>query len=249
VLWNGSWGYDLATPLIKEMRDLLKQSIAELCEYEKGKGGRLYFSIEPKPNEGHPKMLIPTVASALIFWEELNKKYGTFLEKVGVNLEFGHSEMIGLDLINDIAEEISNNALMHLHLNSQGMTDSITLGGPGMYDVDHGFKISGQGISIARMISDTGYSRWKGHDMQPRSYDNEEQAIERVIRSILSWEACAKAGKELDLEGMKKHFEKRDTARVEDMMGMALVKAREYFGEMYNQSLLLKNKKEDISNS
>ncbi len=27
--------------------------------------------------------------------------------------------------------------------------------------------------------------------MQPRAYDNEEQAIDRVVRSILSWEACA----------------------------------------------------------
>jgi len=238
VLWNGSWGYDLATPLIKEMRDLLKQGVKELCEYEKNKGGKLFFSIEPKPNEGHPKMLIPTVASALIFWNELKKEYGTEIDKCGVNLEFGHSEMIGLDLINDIAEEIANNSLTHLHLNSQGMSDGITLGGSGMYDVDHGFKISGQGISIARIISEAKYSRWKGHDMQPRPYDNEEQAIERVIRSILSWEACAKAGKELDIKKMKEYFEKRETAKIEDMMGQALINARKYFEEMYNNSLL-----------
>ena len=25
--------------------------------------------------------------------------------------------------------------------------------------------------------------------MQPRGYDNEEQAIDRVVRSVLSWEA------------------------------------------------------------
>jgi xylose isomerase len=242
VLWNGSWGYDLATPLIKSMRELLKKGVADLCKYEKELGGELYLSIEPKPNEGHPKMLIPTVASALIFWNELKKEYNVDLNKVGVNLELGHSEMIGLDPINDISEEISNNALVHLHLNSQGMDDGITLGGPGMYDVDHGFKISGQGIALARIISDANYSRWKGHDMQPRPYDNEEQAIERVIRSILSWEACVKAGKGLDLQKMKEYLIKRDTAKVEDMMGSSMIKARKYFDEMYSESLLKKEK-------
>jgi len=38
--------------------------------------------------------------------------------KKGVNKEFGHSEMIGLDQVYDTIEEIDNNALVYMHLNS-----------------------------------------------------------------------------------------------------------------------------------
>ena len=48
----------------------LKDSVAALCKYEAEQGGELYIGFEPKPNEGHPAMLIPTVASAIAFWEE-----------------------------------------------------------------------------------------------------------------------------------------------------------------------------------
>ena len=47
----------------------------KLCQYEEKLGGDLYFSLEPKPNEGHPSMLIPTVASALVFWNKLEKEF------------------------------------------------------------------------------------------------------------------------------------------------------------------------------
>ncbi len=51
----------------------MKESVAALCKYEAELGGRLYIGIEPKPNEGHPAMLIPTVASALVFWNTLER--------------------------------------------------------------------------------------------------------------------------------------------------------------------------------
>ena len=65
VIWNGSFGYDIATIGIKQMYQNLKESVAGLCKYEQKKGGNLFIGFEPKPNEGHPAMLIPTVASAL----------------------------------------------------------------------------------------------------------------------------------------------------------------------------------------
>ncbi|MEM4713107.1 MAG: hypothetical protein QXQ61_00995, partial [Candidatus Bathyarchaeia archaeon] len=77
-------------------------------KHEEKKGGKLYFAIEPKPNEGHPAMLLPTVASAIAFWRKLASEYGISLDKKGVNKEFGHSEMIGLDHLYDTVEEIDN---------------------------------------------------------------------------------------------------------------------------------------------
>ena len=84
VIWNGSFGYDLATTGVQQMYQNLKDGIAGICQYEAQKGGDLYIGIEPKPNEGHAAMLLPTVASAIIFWHKLEKEYG-ILTRSGVH--------------------------------------------------------------------------------------------------------------------------------------------------------------------
>ena len=233
VLWNGSYGYDIASIGIKKMYKNLKDSVASLCKYEESKGGELYIGFEPKPNEGHPAMLIPTVASGLLFWCKLKEEYGINIDKKGINKEFGHSEMIGLDHVYDTVEEIDSDAIIHMHLNSQGYNDGIILGGPGKYDIDHGARINGMNIAIAGLILDINYSRWKGHDMQTRAYDNGEQGIDRVIRSILSWEACEKAASELDTNSLLNYLIKRETAKAEDLVRSAVINAYNIFDEMY----------------
>ncbi len=233
VIWNGSFGYDIATVGIRQMYQNLKESVAGLCKYEATKGGQLRIGFEPKPNEGHPAMLIPTVASAIVFWRKVAEEFGVSLANKGVNKEFGHSEMIGLDAVYDTVEELDNGMMVHMHLNSQGYNDGIILGGPGKYDIDHGARVNGMNIAIAGLIQEAGYDRWKGHDMQPRAYDNAQQAINRVIRSVLSWEACERAAKELKTRDLLKALAARDTAVAEDMMRAAVVNAQKYFDEMY----------------
>ncbi len=233
VIWNGSFGYDIATVGIRQMYQNLKESVAGLCKYEQKKGGSLYIAFEPKPNEGHPAMLIPTVASAILFWRKIEEEFGVSRKNKGVNKEFGHSEMIGLDHVYDSVEELDNDMMVHMHLNSQGYNDGIILGGPGKYDIDHGARINGMNIAIAGLIQQAGYCRWKGHDMQTRAYDTGEQGIDRVVRSVLSWEACEKAAKELDTKALMNVLARRETAKAEDMMRAAVMAAQQYFDEMY----------------
>jgi len=233
VIWNGSFGYDIATIGIKQMYQNLKESVAGLCKYEQKKGGKLHIGFEPKPNEGHPAMLIPTVASAIAFWRKVKEEFGVDLKNKGINKEFGHSEMIGLDHVHDTVEELDNNMMVHMHLNSQGYNDGIIFGGPGKYDIDHGARVNGMNVAIAGLIQQAGYARWKGHDMQTRAYDNAEQGIDRVVRSVLSWEACEKAAQELDTKALMGVLAKRQTAEAEDMMRAAVVAAQNYFDEMY----------------
>jgi len=233
VLWNGSFGYDIATIGIRKMYQNLKESVAALCKYEQRKGGGLFIGFEPKPNEGHPAMLIPTVASALLFWRRIEEEFGISRSKKGVNKEFGHSEMIGLDHVYDTVEELDNDAMVHMHLNSQGYNDGIILGGPGKFDIDHGARINGMNIAIASLICQDGFARWKGHDMQPRAYDDVEQALDRVVRSVLSWHACEYAGRRLDAVALMRHLQNRQTAKAEDMMRSAVVEAQRYFDQIY----------------
>jgi len=234
VIWNGSFGYDIATVGIKQMYQNLKESVAGLCKYEADKGGELYIAFEPKPNEGHPAMLIPTVASALLFWYRVEKEFGIDISKKGVNKEFGHSEMIGLDHVADTVEELDNGMCVHMHLNSQGYNDGIILGGPGKYDIDHGARVNGMNVAIAGLIQQAGYARWKGHDMQTRAYDDTQQGIDRVVRSVLSWEACENAARELDTNALMAALAARETAKAEDMMRAAVVSAQKEFNAMYN---------------
>jgi xylose isomerase len=233
VLWNGSYGYDLASPGIAEMYRNLKESVAGLCRYEAEKGGELYVAIEPKPNEGHPAMLLPTVASTILFWKKLGEEYGVDLGRKGVNKEFGHSEMVGLDHVYDTVEEVDNGMLVHMHVNSQGYNDGIILGGPGKFDIDHGARINGMNVAIAGLMRRAGFSRWKGHDMQVRPYDNREQALDRVVRSILSWEACELAEREMDSESLLEHLAKRETAAAEDLVRETVLGAYRHFDRMY----------------
>ncbi len=156
VLWNGSFGYDLASTGIAQMYRNLKESVAGLCRREAEKGGELFMAIEPKPNEGHPAMLLPTVASAILFWKRLAEEYGVDLASKGINKEFGHSEMIGLDHVYDTVEEIDNGMLVHMHVNSQGYNDGIILGGPGKFDIDHGARINGMNVAVAGLARQRG---------------------------------------------------------------------------------------------
>jgi xylose isomerase len=211
----------------------LKESIAGLCKYEAEAGGKLFFAIEPKPNEGHPALLLPTVASALLFWYKLEQEFGISRAKKGTNKEFGHSEMVSLDHVYDTVEELDNGMLLHMHLNSQGYNDGIVLGGPGKYDIDHGVRINGMNIAIAGLLKEAGFDRWKGHDMQVRAYDSEKQGVDRVIRSVLAWDACEKAAAKLDTKKLMQLLAKRETALVEDMMRDSVVFACKYFNEIY----------------
>lgn len=233
VIWNGSFGYDLASCAIRDMYRNLLASLAQACQFEEQLGGLLYWGLEPKPNEGHPALLLPTVASALVAWWRLHERFGVSLKRKGVNKEFGHSEMLGLDPVYDTVEELECGMLTHMHLNSQGLNDGIVLGGPGKFDIDHGVRINAVNIAIASLIEDAGYARWKGHDMQPRPYDNAAQAQDRVVRSILSWEACAHAAREMDTAQLLELLAARQSARAEDLLRHAVVYAQHVFDGMY----------------
>jgi xylose isomerase len=178
-------------------------------------------------------MLLPTVASALLMFRRIEEEFGVSRRKKGVNKEFGHSEMIGLDHVYDSVEELDNNAMIHMHLNSQGYNDGIILGGPGKYDIDHGTRINGMNVAIAKLIQDAGYERWKGHDMQVRAYDNTDQGLDRVIRSILSWEACEKAARNFDSKQLMEFLTNRETAKAEDLVRQSVMAAYQYFDELY----------------
>ncbi len=87
--------------------------------------------------------------------------------------------------------------------------------------------------AIAGLILETGYSRWKEHGMQIKAYDNEEKSIDRVIRSILSWEAHEKAAVKINKNELHKLLENIDTAKAEDLIIDTVTDAYYFFDKMY----------------
>lgn len=234
VLWNGAWGYDIPHPLLPEMLDNLDESMALVVKYESDRGGKCYIDIEPKGNEGHPNMLVPTVASALALWRRVGKK-GVDVSRCGVNMEFGHSQMLGLDHLNDMSEMLGEGKITHIHANDQGY-DGIRGGGPGKFDIDHGVALVGPNIGLVRALQDSGYQRWVGHDMQARPHDSEEQAYNRVIQSMVNWKALERVASEFPMDELRGYLEKRDTLPVELLIGDMMSNARTYANGMLDKA-------------
>ena len=80
-----------------------------MCEYVKDQGYTLRFALEPKPNEPRADIYLPTVGSMLGFIATLEHS-----EMVGVNPEFAHETMAGLNFVHAVAQAIdAEQALPH----------------------------------------------------------------------------------------------------------------------------------------
>ena len=73
-----------------------------------------------------------------------------------------------------------------------------------------------------------------GHDLPGMARYVQEQGIDRVVRSVLSWEACESAARKLDTSALMAALTARETAKAEDIMRAAVVSAQKSFDEMYN---------------
>jgi xylose isomerase len=232
-VWNGSFGYEIPSVLVKDMLTLADKAIAELLRYAWKKDPQIRFGIEPKPNEGHAAMLYQTSGEVLALRGRL-RSAGIDVTNFGLINEFGHTEMAGLDLVQEYAAAALENAIIHVHANSQG-ADGVRLGGSGKFDIDYGIEPTSTAIGVAQILAESKYSGWIEHDMQPRPYDNAEQNIDRIVRSICNWEAIMRTIETGGIERSK--LERLATARkmmeFEDMMRDAVSKAHTLSCELY----------------
>jgi len=136
-------------------------------------------------------MLIPTVASALLFWRKLERVRHPRRRK-GVNKEFGHSEMIGLDRSTTASRSWTTRPWCTAP-EQPGPQRRADPRRTGKYDIDHG---PGERAEHRHGRPHPGgrLQPLEGPRHADRPYDNAAQAG-RVVRSILSWEACAQAAR------------------------------------------------------
>lgn len=232
-IWNGSFGYEIPSVLVMDMLKRADDAVARLVEYAAQVAPGVKVSLEPKPNEGHAAMLYQTSGEVLALRSRLRER-GVNVGGFGLINEFGHTEMAGLDLVQEYAAAALEGAIVHVHANSQG-GDGVRLGGAGKFDIDFGVAPTASTLAVAQILAETDYAGWVEHDMQPRPYDSEEQNIEHVVRSLCNWEAIARTVEEGGLERarLEKLAAARDMVAFEDAVRDAVAGAHALSKELY----------------
>lgn len=163
VFWGGREGTE--TDASKDPRDGVKryrECLNFLAEYDMAQGYNYKFALEPKPNEPRGDIYLPTVGSALGFIATLDKP-----EKFGVNPEYAHETMAGLNFVHAVGQAIDAGKLFHIDLNGQK---------PGRYDQD--FRFGAEDIKanffLVKLLEDSGYTGSRHFDAHAYRTEDED---------------------------------------------------------------------------
>lgn len=163
VFWGGREGSE--TDAYRDPRGAIKyfrDAINYLCEYAREQGYNMRFALEPKPNEPRGDLYLPTVGHALHFISTLDHP-----EMVGVNPEFAHETMAGLNFVHAVAEALEAGKLFHIDLNDQVM---------GRYDQDFRFASENpkRAFFLVKLLEESGYDGPRHFDAH--AYRTEDEA-------------------------------------------------------------------------
>src|SRR5437867_10057683 len=153
VFWGGREGSEVDAA--RDPREAIKwfrECMNFLCEYVLDNGLGMKFALEAKANEPRSDIYLPTTGAMLAFVETLDHP-----EMVGVNPEYAHETMPGLNFHHAVAQAIERGKLFHIDLNGQK---------PGKYDQDLRFGSEDQKgcFFLVKLLEDSG---WDG----PRHFD------------------------------------------------------------------------------
>ncbi len=197
LFWGGREGADV--DIAKDPIEALKRfrdCINFLCAYVMDQGYRMVFSIEPKPNEPRSDTYLATAGHALAFIATLDHP-----EMVGVNPEWAHIKMAGLNPLHEFAQCLEVGKLVDIHLNAQK---------PLRYDQDMSFGADNpkEALLVVKLLSDYGYSGTKTFDAHP--YRTEADPWDFVER-------CMRAYKALELKVHEVNADARLCAMLEEL--------------------------------
>lgn len=146
VLWGGREGTETDAcrrpdEAIKRLRD----GVNYLCEYSLDMNYGFHFALEAKPNEPRGDIYMATTGAYLGFIPTLDHP-----EMVGVNPEFAHESMAGLNFLHAVAQAWEAGKLFHIDLNDQM---------PGRYDQDFRFGAANLKSTfwLVKFLEDVGY--------------------------------------------------------------------------------------------
>lgn len=147
VFWGGREGSEVDAA--KNPLDALKwmrEALNFLNEYQRERGYNFRFALEAKPNEPRGDLFLATTGNMLAFIETLDRP-----ENVGVNPEYAHETMAGLNFMHHVAQAIDAGKLFHIDLNGQK---------PGRFDQDLRFGSEDQkgNFYLVKLLEENEYS-------------------------------------------------------------------------------------------
>ena len=153
VMWGGREGVEAdAAKDVRAALDRYKEAVDLCCEYINERNYGMRIALEPKPNEPRGDILLPTVGHALAFINELEHP-----AMVGLNPEFAHETMSGLNFTHGVAQAMWHGKLFHIDLNAQRI---------GKFDQD--FRFGSEGIRdafyLVRLLEDSGWTGMRHFD-------------------------------------------------------------------------------------
>lgn len=147
VLWGGREGVetDACRARADEAVKRLREAVDYLCEYNIAQKYGYRFALEAKPNEPRGDIYMATTGHYLGFIPTLAHP-----EMVGVNPEFAHETMAGLNFMHGVAQAWEAGKLFHIDLNDQY---------PGRYDQDLRFGSANpkSAFWLVKFLEDVGY--------------------------------------------------------------------------------------------
>ncbi len=177
VFWGGREGVE--SDATKSPLDSLKrfrEALNFLSEYVRDQGYDLKFALEAKPNEPRGDLYLSTTGAMLGFIETLDHP-----EMVGVNPEFAHETMAGLNFLHYVAQAWDAGKLFHIDLNDQM--------GP-RYDQD--LRFGSQNLKAAfflvKFLEDVGYDgsrHFDAHAYRTESIEGVKDFARGCMRTYL----------------------------------------------------------------
>jgi xylose isomerase len=181
IFWGGREGVDVDVgkdPV--EALKRLREALNFLSEYVLDQKYRMVFSLEPKPNEPRSDTYLATAGHALAMIATLAHP-----DMVGVNPEWAHIKMAGLNPVHEIAQCLEAGKLVDIHLNAQK---------PLRYDQDMSFGSDNpkEAVLAVKLLADYGYAGTKAFDAHPYRTESEPwDFVERNLRAYKLLEAKA----------------------------------------------------------
>jgi len=148
VFWGGREGTEVdASKDPATALGWFRECINFLCEYSLEQGHGYKFALEAKPNEPRADIYFATTGAYLGFIETLEHS-----DMVGVNPEFAHEQMAGLNFVHVVAQALEAGKLFHIDLNDQK---------PGRFDQD--LRFGSESIKSAFfLVKLLGDHKWDG---------------------------------------------------------------------------------------
>jgi xylose isomerase len=179
IFWGGREGaeVDIGKDPVEALKRF-REALNFLCEHVLAQGYPMVFSIEPKPNEPRSDIYLATAGHALAFIATLDHP-----EMVGVNPEYAHIKMAGLNPLHEYAQALEAGKLVDIHLNAQK---------PLRFDQDMSFGADNpkEALLVVKLLTDYVYAGTKAFDCHPyRTEADPWDFVERNMRAYKLLEA------------------------------------------------------------